>query len=113
MKNTARFYSLAQKETTIVQLSKGDLLRLPYRESLAVLRIVSGSAWLTSEGRTEDIVLKEGESLSLQGYKGVLVEALGELTLEINPTESTASQSKSTTAPRINRTRTSEQRKAL
>jgi hypothetical protein len=113
MKNTARLYSSAQKETTVVQLSKGELLRLPHRESFAELRIVSGSAWLTSEGRTEDIVLRIGDEFSLEGHKGILIEALADLTVEIISAEKIVGQNRSTTAPRANRTRTSEQRKAL
>ena len=65
-------------------LPDARLLRLPRARGQRVAG-VSGAVWITEEGRTEDIILRAGESVTLQGSGTALVMALGSADIEVVP----------------------------
>lgn len=65
-----------------IQLKRNEIWKTPDLNGLR-LRIVSGKAWVTYEGRTVDLVLRENECFPLQKGRA-LVESLSDtLVLEV------------------------------
>lgn len=61
---------------TLRRLRRGQVLRLPRPQGWCV-RAERGTAWLTIDGRPEDITLDKGESHRIAARDTALVTALG------------------------------------
>lgn len=65
-------------------LPDARLLRLPHARGQRIASL-SGAVWITEEGRSEDIILRAGESVTLQSPGTALVMALGSADVEVVP----------------------------
>jgi hypothetical protein len=65
-------------------LPDGRLLRLPDARGHRIVSL-SGDVWITEQGRTEDIILRPGEAVTLQAAGTALVMALGSADIEVLP----------------------------
>lgn len=68
-----------------IKLQKGELWR-PKELKRGSYKVLSGMAWVTYTGVREDFVVNFGESLPANHY-GMVVEALEDLTLEVQTIE--------------------------
>jgi hypothetical protein len=51
------------------------------------VRILSGEVWLTRHGDRDDHILRQGDSMRIEGPGGVLVGALTPALIEVEPRE--------------------------
>jgi Protein of unknown function (DUF2917) len=65
-------------------LPDGRLLRLPDARGHRIVSL-SGDVWITEQGRTEDIILRAGEAVTLQAPGTALIMALGSADIEVIP----------------------------
>jgi hypothetical protein len=70
----------------LVHLTAADarILRVPHARGQRIASLC-GAVWITEEGRPEDIILRAGESVTLQGPGTALVMALGSADVEVIP----------------------------
>jgi hypothetical protein len=72
-----------------IKLQKGELWR-PKELKRGSYKVLSGMAWVTYKGMSEDYVVNHGEALPAT-YNGMVVEALEDLTLEFQPVSTSIS----------------------
>jgi len=65
-------------------LPETRLLRVPHAYGHRITSL-SGDIWVTEQGRTEDIILRSGESVTLQSSGTALVMAFGSADIEVVP----------------------------
>lgn len=72
------------RQETRLELDKRDLLAL-CASAPQTLVCAAGEVWITFDGRQEDVILRTGERLDLDGRHGTVISALCAATLLIAP----------------------------
>ncbi len=72
-------------QETQFNLGKRELISL-CNEHLLTLACISGEIWVTFDGRSDDIILKAGNSIELRGMKGIVLSGLQESRIGLTST---------------------------
>lgn len=73
---------IAETNSSLVKLERREMIEIAEEAGNAIF-CLSGSLWITRQGRREDTILEPGQSIVLDGKGCAVVQALGYSTLRV------------------------------